>query len=192
MQTVFYKREKLIKQAIGCALLAAAGFWCASQPTFHWQIRLMGGLLAFSLPSVSILLLSRWHKNVPAIHFDDDRLHLSSLYRSASFSWSEIRHVDREKLTQAAAFGLIKQTIASYLVVTVADGSNFEKKFKIQEDLLEWPRDGLDALADEIYQKRVVTAPQRSNTETPNKPIGIGHRPVGSTPGRPAFGRKAT
>jgi hypothetical protein len=194
MRSVFYKRDKLITQSIGCLVLAAGGLWLAIDPDFHAKFRFVGGFLALCLPFVSIALFHRWRQNHPALAYDQHSVSLSTLYRSASFAWQDVRDIQREKLTQSSGFGLIKQDIAHYLVITVADGSSLEE-YRIQEDILDWPRERFDALQSELVDKWMMSAGQPKSQPTlmqaPSMQPSINGQPLVSRPGAVQFGRKS-
>ncbi len=195
MRSIFYKREKLIAQSVGCLVLAAGGLWAAVQPDFFSKFRFLGGFLTICLPFVSIALFRRWHQNRPALAFDRHHVSLSTLYRSINFSWQDVRDIKREKLVQSSGFGLIKQNLAHYIVVTVADGNDYEE-YRIQEDILDWPREKFDALLAELSEKWMMSAGQPKNEwRSVQDPVleqpSINGRPLTSRPGAVQFGRKS-
>lgn len=193
MRTVSYKRDSMISQAIGCLLIAAGGAWLALQADFDFKFRFLGGFLAICLPFVSAALFVRWKRGAEALRFDARQLHISTLYRQTSVAWSEVRNIQREKLTQSSGFGLIKQDIAHYLVITTALDGGFERTFRVQEDLLDWPKDAMQALAEELSGQWAQAL--RSGHEAPLPPPAappavplINGRPLVAA--RPSFGRK--
>lgn len=193
MRTISYKRDSMITQAIGCLFLAAGGAWLAMHPEFHVKFRFVGGFLAVCLPFVSAALFMRWRSGAEALRFDARQLHISTLYRQTSVAWSDVRNIQRETLTQSSGFGLIKQDVAHYLVITTAIDGGFERTFRVQEDLLDWPKDGMAALADELsglwaHALRSGREPLMPPPAAPPAVPLINGRPLVGA--RPSFGRK--
>lgn len=193
MRVISYKRDSMISQALGCLLIAAGGVWLAFQADFNIKFRFFGGFLAVCLPFVSAALFIRWKGGAEALRFDARQLHISTLYRQTSVAWSDVRNIQREKLTQSSGFGLIKQDIAHYLVITTALDGGFERTFRVQEDLLDWPKDAREALAEEL--SAIWAQALRSGRDAPMPPPAappavplINGRPLVAA--RPAFGRK--
>jgi hypothetical protein len=183
MITIQYKRADMVFQAIGCLFLAGLGAYMAMQDTM-WQLRLLGGLLAISLPVVSIALAMRAYNNAAAIQYDRKHLTLATLWTSVDLPWSAIRSIHRETLQQQSAFGLIKQNIGYYLVVTAHIDDNNERTFKINERLLDWPVAQMPQLAsDLIAAANGALQEQRQPTHRP--------APAGANPGGVGgFGRR--
>jgi len=179
MQTVRYKRGTLIWQAIGCLVIAAGGLWMAV--SFNGQAKLLGILLALMLPFASIALMVRAFGDCVALQFDSSTLRVTTLLGGARLSWSQVRSLSREVVTQSQAFGLFKQDISFYLVITAVEDGGFERRFKVNERLLDWPRDGIPALVDDMARAQSSRAPAPPQ---PRAPTAAGPAPRGS------FGRR--
>jgi hypothetical protein len=192
MTTIAYAQGKMLHNAIGCAVLAAAGGYLAGFTDWHWQLRLMGGLLALCLPFVSAALFLRLRSGADALVYDGQQIKISTFYRQAGHRWSDVRAIQRETLTQSSGFGLVKQDLAHYLVITVADGAALEE-YRIQEELLALPKSEMQALADDLQNHLLAalrghTSPAVSLRETPQAMIsGV---PLSPAPAVSSFGRK--
>jgi hypothetical protein len=89
MRTINYKRSSMCGQAIGCAALAIGGAWfCLNFD--HWQVRLFCGLLAISLPFLSIAMFRRASGPGAAFAFDSITLTLTALLREAEILWLQV------------------------------------------------------------------------------------------------------
>ena len=185
MQTIHYKRGDMYAQAIGCALFSIMGGWLAFHG--HGKLMILGAVLALSLPIAAIALTARAMGDCVALRFDRQGLYVASLWRSAKLSWPELRKIHRETLVQSSAFGLFKRKIAFYIVITAADEGSFERSFKINERLLDWPQDGMEALVADMARvantngQTAVGASERANTPSRARPS------LGGTAGEPDF-----
>lgn len=173
MTIIRYKRSDMVFQSIGCFFLAGLGAYMALQDIM-WQLRLLGGFLAAALPVVSIALAMRAYNNVAAIQYDHKALTLATLWTSVELPWSAIRSIHRETLQQQSAFGLIKQNIGHYLVVTAHIGDNDERTFKLNEQLLDRPAAQMPQLAaDLIAAANGALQEQRQTTRRPAPNAGM-------------------
>ena len=178
MLEVGYRRENLIFQAIGCLALAAGGVWFARLDTGYFQLTLLGWLMAAAMPVVAIALVRRGFVGSLALREVRDGLEIRTLYAAQDFAWSGLQSVHRETLQQSSAFGLIKQTIAGYLVFTGRNRSGEEVTIKLHEDLLDWPKKSLSELQDEVVDRwtrsqtdRQYAAPAPPPARTPVSPV---------------------
>lgn len=184
MIVVSYKRDRLVSQAIGIVFLAIGAGWLALQDGFGLSWRLFGGLLAISLPFVSLALARRAIDGVQAIRETAVGIELSSLYGSRSVAWKNLIAIEREVLQQSSGFGLIKQDVAHYIVFVGYEIGEGEFRFKIQEDLLDWPEAGLNRLFE------LLTAAWQDKVAA-TKPLAA-LRPVNSNFVAKPFGRRVT
>lgn len=151
-----------------------------------WQLRLLGALLGLSLPFVAVALAIRAYNDVPAIQYDHRKLSVATLWASADLPWPTVRRIHRETLQQQSSFGLIKQDIGHYLVVTAVVGDNDERTYKINERLLDWPVEALSRLADDLVaaahqgMDAAMAARQRPQQQTarPTNSGGFGRRGI--------------
>jgi hypothetical protein len=150
MTIVEYQSGKMLWNVVGCSLLAILGIWVAFLPDWPVKIRIVGGLLGVTLPFAAIALALRMKSGLAALKFDRHTLAIATFFRSASYRWDEVRDISRETLTQSGTFGLFKQDLAHYLVLTVSAGDGTLETYRIQEDLLDWPKDGFGALAERM------------------------------------------
>jgi len=184
----------MLWNVVGCAIIAVLGLWAAFMPGWPIQLRFIGGMLGVCLPFVSIALALRIRSGLAALKFDRHTLEIATFFRTASHRWSDVRSISRETLTQTSTFGFFKQELARYLVVTVSKGGGDLETYRIQEDLLDWPKDGLaDLTARMVAFWEMPTAPaarardvSRTATSIPpgintvpgriNAPSGFGRR----------------
>lgn len=147
MRTISYKRGTMFGQAVGCVVLALGGAWAAF--SLHGWMQFLGGFLAVTLPFVAIALTVRAMGDCVALRFDVHSVTIKTLFRTVEVDWKQVIDVRREKLRQSSMFGLIKQDIGHYLVIVARDGM-FERNYQLDEKLLDWPRDAMSALAEEL------------------------------------------
>jgi hypothetical protein len=181
--TVSYKRDRLISQAVGCLFLALGGAWLGLQNGFGFTWRALGWLLAIGLPFVSLALARKAIDGQPAIRETARGLELSSLYGSRSVPWKNLTSIEREVLQQSSTFGLIKQDVAHYLVFAGYETGSGEFRFKIQEDLIDWPK------AELVKLFEVLTTTWQSKLEIDDQP---GLRPIAPGFAASTFGRRPT
>jgi len=147
MTVIEYNRDKMMFNAIGCAMVAVLGGLAALQPEWHMKIRILGGCLAISLPFVALFLFLRIKSGAPAIAFDGYGVAVSTFYRTRDCRWSDVRDIKRETLTQSSSFGLFKQEIGHYIVFTVAEGALYEE-LRVQEELLACKKEDVQMIVD--------------------------------------------
>lgn len=194
MTLVKYQQSKMLWNAVGCAVLAVGGLWVAFFSEWIFKLRLLGGLLGLSLPFVSTALALRMRSGLAALKFDRTTLEIATFYRSTAHRWSDVRDISRETLTRSSAFGLIKQDLAHYLVIAVADEDGLQNTYRLQEELLDWPKDRFPALVEQLNaiwmgQSVIATGPmpvQNTAASVPatlngvpmraNAPAGFGRR----------------
>lgn len=179
----------MLGNAFGCAVLALVGLWAAFQPGWHFQLRLIGGLLGVTLPFVSIALGLRIKSGLAALRFDRNTLEIATFYRSTSRRWSDVRAISREKLTQSSAFGLVKQDLAHYLVIETATEDGSIETYRIQEDLLDWPKDRRTALAEQLIATWQTPSAARAPAPASAPPVTLNGVPVRAG-GPVGFGRR--
>lgn len=148
MQTVHYKRGDMIGQAIGCLALAVGSVWMAAN--FHGTFKFLGVFLAVTLPFLAVALFARAAGDCIALQFDGQSLSIKTLWRKATVPWKQVTGIHRETLRQTSMFGLIRQDIGFYLVVTLASGGLGSNKFQLDERLLDWPKGALPTLLDDL------------------------------------------
>jgi len=195
MTVIEYNRDKMTFNAIGCAMVAVLGGLAALQPDWHMKIRLVGGLLAISLPFVALFLFLRIKSGAPAIAFDGHGVAISTFYRTRECRWSDIRDIQRETLTQSSSFGLFKQEIGHYIVFTIADGALYEE-LRVQEELLACKKQDVQAIIDTMCaswtsafhgsKTPIIQMPARDVMATAPTINGAPLRPQSSS----GFGRK--
>lgn len=147
MTVIEYNQNKMAFNAIGCAVLAIGGAVAALMPDWPMKIRFLGGFLAVCLPFVALFLVRRIKSASAALAFDTQGVSIATFFRTRYCHWSEVRNIQRETLTQSSGFGLFKQDIGHYLVITVADGSTFEE-LRVQEELLAAPKGDMQGIVD--------------------------------------------
>lgn len=210
MRTISYKRGSMLNQSIGCMVLAIGGAWAAFHSGFGPMLRFLGGFLAVCLPFLSVALFLKWRSDCVALRYDQQQLQISTLWRTTSVLWSDVRDISREKLTQSSGFGLFKQDIAHYLVITTATADGFEHSYRVQEELLDLPTGAVPGLMDELgglWAARLEGARRSiagASVPEPGMPSFDADAAVArymaqrntdapvvpQTPARPAFGRK--
>jgi hypothetical protein len=172
MITVRYKRDELLLQSAGCVFFAII----CGVLFFQFdvlQFRLISGGLALTLPVMAVILAAKTRGDLTAIAADRSGLRVSTMWSSTAIPWARVTSIGRVALQESTA-GLFKKTIAWYLVVTEYDGG-FERRHKINEKLLDWPQDAIDALIGQI-----------AALDDP----GIASVPPGTAGPRPGFGRR--
>ncbi len=182
MLEVGYRRENLIFQATGCLALAAGGVWFARLDTGYFQLTLLGWLMAAAMPVVAIALVRRGFDRSLALREVRDGLEIRTLYAAQDIAWSGLQTVHRETLQQSSAFGLIKQTIAGYLVFTGRNRSGEEVTIKLHEDLLDWPKKSIRQLQTEIVERWTQSKTDRQFAVPPARM---------ANPAAPTFGRRS-
>ena len=150
MQTIHYKRGDMLVQSIGCMVLAAVGLWLGL--SFHGRLMVLGWVLAACLPVLSIGLFVRALGDGVALRFDQQNLHVATLWSGTDLRWADVRKLQRQTIQQSSAFGLFKRDIAFYIVVTAVDDSGFERSFRVNERLIDWPRDAMDSLLNDLQR----------------------------------------
>lgn len=188
MRVVKYRSDKLIGQALGCALFAIVGAWVASQPDMFMKLRILGGVVALSLPFVAMGLFLRWKRGNAALSFDARELHISTFYRSVSVRWPQVRNIERETLTQSSGFGLINRDVGHYIVITTADADSSYEVYRVQEELLDLAKVEIAQLVDELgscWANALVTGQKMQMESVAPRLNGLPIEPV-----RPGFGRK--
>ena len=182
MLEIGYRRENLIFQAVGCLALAAGGVWFARLDTGYFQLTLLGWLMAAAMPVVAIALVRRGFDGSLALREVRDGLEIRTLYAAQDFAWKDLQSVHRETLQQSSAFGLIKQTIAGYLVFTGRNRSGEGVTIKLHEDLLDWPKKTLSKLQDEVVERWTQGQTDRQFAAPAPRP---------GSPAAPTFGRRS-
>ncbi len=182
MLEVGYRRENLIFQGIGCLALAAGGVWFARLDTGYFQLTLLGWLMAAAMPIVAFALVRRGFDGSLALREVQGGLELRTLYAAQDFAWSGLDSVHRETLQQSSAFGLIKQTIAGYLVFTGRNRSGEQVTIKLHEDLLDWPKQSLGQLQDKVVERWEQSQSDRQFAPPAARP---------ASPVAPTFGRRS-
>ena len=182
MLEIGYRRENLIFQSIGCLAMAAGGVWLARLDTGYFQLTLLGWLMAAAMPCIAFVTFRRGLDGSLALREVRDGLELRTLYAAQDIAWKDLEAVHRETLTQSSGFGLIKQTIAGYLVFSGRNRSGEQIKIKLHEDLLDWPKASLGKLQDEIAVRW-----QQGQTDRPL--AAPQYRPIAATV--PSFGRRS-
>ena len=183
MLAVGYRRGNLIFQSIGCLALAAGGVWLAQLDTGYLQLTLLGWFMAAAMPVVAIALVRRGFDGALALREVRDGLEIRTLYAAQDIAWKDLQSVHREILQQSGAFGLIKQTIAGYLVFTGRNRSGEDVSIKLHEDLLDWPKTSLSQLQVEVAERWTNSQTARQMAvPTPRSAIPVlptfGRRPV--------------
>ena len=182
MLEVGYRRENLFFQSIGCLALAAGGVWLARLDTGYFQLTLLGWLIALAMPFVAYATFRRALDGLLALREVRDGLEIRTLYAAQDIAWKDLQTVHRETLEQSAALGLIKQTVAGYLVFSGRNRQGEEVKIKLHEDLMDWPKASLSELQDEVvarWTKSKVAAPIAAEGFRPASPVA------------PTFGRRS-
>ena len=182
MLEVGYRRENLFFQSIGCLALAAGGVWLAQLNTGYFQLTLLGWLIALAMPFVAYATFRRALDGSLALREVPDGLEIRTLYAAQDIAWKDLQTVHRETLQQSSGFGLIKQTIAGYLVFTGRNRQGEDVKIKLHEDLIDWPKASLSEL-----QEAVVARWTKSKAAAPAAAEGF--RPA--SPVAPTFGRRS-
>jgi hypothetical protein len=147
MTVIEYNQNKMAFNAIGCAALAIGGAVAALMPDWPMKLRFVGGFLAVCLPFVSLFLVLRIKSGSAALAFDSQGVSISTFYRTRHCRWSDVRDIKRETLTQSSGFGLVKQDIGHYIVITFADGVVLEE-LRVQEELLACPKQDVQGIVD--------------------------------------------
>lgn len=183
MTTVNYQSSKMLSNVIGCAALAIAGLWVGFFTDWHWKLRFLGGFLGLTLPFVSGALALRIRSGLAALEYDRNTLKIATFYRVTSHRWPEVRNISRETLTHSSGFGLFKRDVAHYLVVTVADESGMQNSYRLQEELLDWPKDSFPALVEQMtaaWMGQRTHAADRSPTpvQTSSGPAMLNSSPI--------------
>lgn len=153
MIEVGYRRENLFFQSIGCLALAAGGVWFARLDTGYLQLTLLGWLIALAMPFVAYATFRRALDGALALREVSNGIEINTLYASQNIAWRDLQSVHRESLTQSGAFGLIKQTIAGYLVFAGRNRSGEDVVIKLHEDLLNWPKAELHKLEAQVIER---------------------------------------
>lgn len=188
MRIVQYKADKLVGQGIGCVFLATGAAWVAFQPWIGWEWRLFGGFLALTLPFAAVALFMRWKSGNAALSFNSRELHISTFYRSVNVYWPQVRNIERETLTQTSGFGLIKQDLGHYIVITTADADGSYEVYRVQEELLDLPENDIAQLVQELGSCWVNALDSGQKMQA--DPVAPRLNGIPLEPARPAFGRK--
>jgi hypothetical protein len=194
--TIAYSQKKMAFNAIGCGVLSVLGAVAAFMPDWHVKIRFLGGFLALTLPFITVALVLRIKSGAAALRYDRQGLAVSTFWHRSDHPWSDVRAITRETLTQSSSFDLVKQDLAHYIVVTVADGPTLNE-YKVQEELLDWPKGDMQAIVDDMSRhweaalhghRSPSTAPTEARGPAPQPTInGI---PLAAASPAPSFGRK--
>ena len=182
MLEVGYRRENMFFQSFGCLAMAAGGVWLARLDTGYFQLTVLGWLFAAGMPVVAFVTLRRALDGLLALREVADGLEIRTLYAAQDIAWKDLQTVHRETLQQSSGFGLIKQTIAGYLVFTGRNRHGDAIKIKLHEDLLDWPKASLSELQNEIaarWAKSKDVAPIAAEGFRPASPVA------------PTFGRRS-
>jgi hypothetical protein len=190
-----YNQNKMAFNAIGCAALAIGGAVAAMMPDWPMKLRFVGGFLAVCLPCVSLFLVLRIKSGSAALAFDAQGVSISTFYRTRRCRWSDVRDIQRETLTQSSGFGLVKQDVGHYIVITVADGSVLEE-LRVQEELLACPKQDVQGIVDAmaglwmaaLHGSRAGHSAMAVATPASAEPL-INGMPL-ARPSAPGFGRK--
>lgn len=196
MRTILYKQSGLINNAVGCLAVAAGGLWAAFNFEAAWMM--LGALLAVSMPIVAIALFVKSMGECVAIQFDDRGIRVNSLWGGQWMSWPEVVDIDRETVQQSQFFGLYKKDISNYLVFTPLDGGVFGK-LKINEHLLDLPRESIPSLIQEMGRAAARSKTGSPAISQPVQPAGAKTGPVvrqsgeraGAATAARSFGRRA-
>ncbi len=168
MRTVHYKRSSLVNNAVGCLVGAAVGVWAAL--TFESTWMMLGAFLAVTLPFAAIALLVKAMGDCVAIQFDDRGIRVSTLFGGKAMSWPEVVNIQRETVQQSQFFGLYKKDISHHLVFTPLDGAIFGK-LKINEHLLDLPRDSISSLIEEMGRAAARSSPGGAGLQWSPRPV---------------------
>jgi hypothetical protein len=185
MREIHYKKGSMSMQAIGCAGLAAGCAWAAINIDI-FQIRLFCGLMAVSLPFLAVALFRRAMGPGLAFSFDSSSLIVTSLFRHAVIPWGNIQSITRETLQQSTAFGLVKQDVAKEIAISFYENGDI-RKFKVNEALLDVPKDSIDAMLEDMVRYG------RTTLQSPMSVTSQSYYPSGSARSNtigPIFGRK--
>lgn len=141
MHQIHYSKSSMFNQAFGCVFITAGCIW-ALMHFQNWHVRLVCGLLAVSLPVLSIALFRRLLGSSVAFAYDSKNLLVTSLFSAALIPWQNVQSISRETMQRSSMFGLVKQDIAKEIAITFNDNGRI-RKLKVNESLL-------DASGDEI------------------------------------------
>jgi hypothetical protein len=181
---VRYKRADMIAQAIGCTVLAIGSAWAFAQVDIV-KLRILFGVIAVTLPVVAIALGIRGMGDLVALDFDERGVTVCTLWKKSSVGWANVKSIQREEVRQSSGYGLFKRTIGWYLVIVTDEGDGFEQRLKLNEKLLDWPKDSIDSLVAQLAEAQQGGFARRASASPVATSVAAGQPAM-----RQSFGRR--